>query len=223
MRGTVVTFTTDGADEVIDRLAKKYTGADSYPSKSATGEIRVTVKIHPDRISRQPLSDRSAEVRQAAHSGRARTPSAQWRTSVSLRDPPSTLHTETGARRRGSVVGAANGRDLVREVHRARPLRSASTTSACAALAPRCSTTTWRRATSVARASSRRAPASWRRVVTRTLEPDPERVGARPRSDAATMTVSASLQCKSVLGSSVSARRASIDARGARRAEQLHA
>ena len=52
VRGTVVTFTTDGADEVIDRLAKKYLDADSYPFRQE-GEVRVTVKIHPARISRQ--------------------------------------------------------------------------------------------------------------------------------------------------------------------------
>ncbi|MCU1363076.1 MAG: Flavin nucleotide binding protein [Acidimicrobiaceae bacterium] len=52
VRGTVVTFTTDGADDVIDRLAKKYLDADSYPFRQE-GEIRVTVKIHPDRISHQ--------------------------------------------------------------------------------------------------------------------------------------------------------------------------
>jgi PPOX class probable F420-dependent enzyme len=52
VRGTVVTFTTDGADAVIDRLAKKYMGVDSYPFRRE-GEIRVTVKIHPDRISSQ--------------------------------------------------------------------------------------------------------------------------------------------------------------------------
>ncbi len=52
VRGTVVTFTTDGADEVIDRLAKKYLDVDTYPFRQE-GEVRVTVKIHPDRISRQ--------------------------------------------------------------------------------------------------------------------------------------------------------------------------
>src|ERR1019366_9095534 len=31
VRGTVVVFTTDGADEVIDRFAKKYLNVDSYP------------------------------------------------------------------------------------------------------------------------------------------------------------------------------------------------
>jgi phage-related protein len=53
VRGTVVVFTTDGADAVIDAFAKKYTGADSYQWRSP-GEVRVTVKIRPDRISRQP-------------------------------------------------------------------------------------------------------------------------------------------------------------------------
>jgi PPOX class probable F420-dependent enzyme len=53
VRGTVVGFTTDGADVVIDRLAKKYLGTDSYPFRKL-GEIRVTVRIRPDRISMQP-------------------------------------------------------------------------------------------------------------------------------------------------------------------------
>lgn len=53
VRGTVIVFTTDGADAVIDAFAKKYTGADSYP-RNSPGEVRVTVKIRPDRISRQP-------------------------------------------------------------------------------------------------------------------------------------------------------------------------
>ncbi|MFY9784052.1 MAG: PPOX class F420-dependent oxidoreductase [Acidimicrobiales bacterium] len=52
VRGTVVGFTTEGADEVIDRLAKKYLNVDSYPYRRE-GEIRVTVRIHPDRISSQ--------------------------------------------------------------------------------------------------------------------------------------------------------------------------
>ncbi len=53
VRGTVVGFTTDGADDVIDRLAKKYLDVDSYPFRRE-GEIRVTVRIRPDRISSQP-------------------------------------------------------------------------------------------------------------------------------------------------------------------------
>lgn len=53
IRGTVVGFTTDGADEVIDRLAKKYLNEDTYPFRRE-GEIRVTVRVRPDRISEQP-------------------------------------------------------------------------------------------------------------------------------------------------------------------------
>lgn len=53
IRGTVIGFTTAGADEVIDRLAKKYLGLDSYPFRRE-GEVRVTVRIQTDRISQQP-------------------------------------------------------------------------------------------------------------------------------------------------------------------------
>ena len=53
VRGTVVGFTTDGADDVIDQLAKKYLDVDSYPMRRE-GEVRVTVRIRPDRISQQP-------------------------------------------------------------------------------------------------------------------------------------------------------------------------
>jgi PPOX class probable F420-dependent enzyme len=53
LRGSVVGFTTIGAEEGIDRLAKKYLGVDSYPDRRE-GQVRVTVTIHPDRISRQP-------------------------------------------------------------------------------------------------------------------------------------------------------------------------
>ena len=52
-RGTVVGFTTEGADEVIDRLAKTYLDVDSYPYR-AEGEVRVTVRIRPEVISVQP-------------------------------------------------------------------------------------------------------------------------------------------------------------------------
>ena len=53
VRGTVVGFTTEGADEVIDRLAKKYLDVETYPFRRE-GEIRVTVRIRPDRIAQQP-------------------------------------------------------------------------------------------------------------------------------------------------------------------------
>jgi len=54
VRGSVVGFTTSGADEVIDRLAKKYLDVDAYPFRRED-EIRVTVRIRPDRIASQPL------------------------------------------------------------------------------------------------------------------------------------------------------------------------
>jgi PPOX class probable F420-dependent enzyme len=44
-----VELTTDGADEQIDRLAKKYLGADEYPFRKPE-ERRVTVRIAPRRI-----------------------------------------------------------------------------------------------------------------------------------------------------------------------------
>ncbi|NNN01360.1 MAG: PPOX class F420-dependent oxidoreductase [Acidimicrobiaceae bacterium] len=53
VRGTVVGFTTEGADQVIDDFAMKYLGVDSYPYRRE-GEIRVTVRIRPDRIATQP-------------------------------------------------------------------------------------------------------------------------------------------------------------------------
>lgn len=53
LRGTVTGFTTEGADEEIDRLAKKYLGVDSYPMRRE-GEVRVTVRITPEHISVQP-------------------------------------------------------------------------------------------------------------------------------------------------------------------------
>jgi len=52
-RGTVVTFTTEGADDVINALAKKYLHVDTYPF-GHEGEVRVTVRIRPDHISVQP-------------------------------------------------------------------------------------------------------------------------------------------------------------------------
>lgn len=43
------TLLDEGADDHIDRLAKKYLGADSYPFRSST-EHRVTVRISAERI-----------------------------------------------------------------------------------------------------------------------------------------------------------------------------
>jgi PPOX class probable F420-dependent enzyme len=45
-------FIEEGADAHIDRLAKKYLGADSYPGRQ-TGEVRVTVRVVPQTIFRR--------------------------------------------------------------------------------------------------------------------------------------------------------------------------
>jgi PPOX class probable F420-dependent enzyme len=42
-------LTTDGADDQIDKLAKKYLGEDKYPWRSPE-EQRISVKIRPDRV-----------------------------------------------------------------------------------------------------------------------------------------------------------------------------
>lgn len=49
VQGRVVEMTEQGADPHIDALAKKYTGQDRYPGRKP-GEVRVMVKIAPDRI-----------------------------------------------------------------------------------------------------------------------------------------------------------------------------
>jgi len=50
VRGTVVERTEQGADEHIDKMAKKYMGVDRYPGRSP-GEVRVLYKIKPEKIS----------------------------------------------------------------------------------------------------------------------------------------------------------------------------
>lgn len=50
IHGTVVDVTHDGADEHIDRLAKKYLALDAYPWREP-GEQRVIVRVRPDRVS----------------------------------------------------------------------------------------------------------------------------------------------------------------------------
>lgn len=52
LRGRVVEITTEGADEGIDRLAKKYLGVDSYPFRNAE-ETRVVYKIAPEVVTVQ--------------------------------------------------------------------------------------------------------------------------------------------------------------------------
>jgi PPOX class probable F420-dependent enzyme len=48
--GEVVEVTETGANEHIDRLAKKYLGKDKYPYHRP-GEARVIYKIRPDKVS----------------------------------------------------------------------------------------------------------------------------------------------------------------------------
>jgi PPOX class probable F420-dependent enzyme len=50
VRGRVIDVTTEGADDHIDELAKKYLGADRYPFRQL-GQVRVKVTIVPERIS----------------------------------------------------------------------------------------------------------------------------------------------------------------------------
>jgi PPOX class probable F420-dependent enzyme len=49
VRGRVTEVTEKGADEHIDALAKKYLGQDRYPYRKP-GEVRVTVKVTPEKI-----------------------------------------------------------------------------------------------------------------------------------------------------------------------------
>lgn len=51
VRGTA-TGTTEGAEEHIDRLAKKYTGADSYPFRQE-GEQRISYYVQPTVVRHQ--------------------------------------------------------------------------------------------------------------------------------------------------------------------------
>jgi|SRR5215211_2678177 len=50
IRGSVVDVTGDGADEHIDRLAKKYLGVEGYPWREP-GEQRVILRIRVDHAS----------------------------------------------------------------------------------------------------------------------------------------------------------------------------
>lgn len=50
IRGRIVEITNKGADEHIDKLAKKYLGKDRYPGRRA-GEVRVIFKILPERVT----------------------------------------------------------------------------------------------------------------------------------------------------------------------------
>lgn len=50
IRGRVAEVTTQGADQHIDKMAKKYLGKDKYPGRQP-GEVRVLYKIEPDKVS----------------------------------------------------------------------------------------------------------------------------------------------------------------------------
>jgi len=49
IQGHVVEMTESGGDAHIDKMAKKYLGKDSYPGRTP-GEIRIIVKIAPDKV-----------------------------------------------------------------------------------------------------------------------------------------------------------------------------
>jgi|SRR5215467_1669280 PPOX class probable F420-dependent enzyme len=50
IQGIAIEQTNEGADEHIDKLAKKYLGVDKYPMRSPN-EKRIIVKIKPEKIS----------------------------------------------------------------------------------------------------------------------------------------------------------------------------
>jgi PPOX class probable F420-dependent enzyme len=49
IRGRVVEITEDGADAHIDKMAKKYLNAETYPFRQP-GEVRVIYRIRPERV-----------------------------------------------------------------------------------------------------------------------------------------------------------------------------
>jgi PPOX class probable F420-dependent enzyme len=50
VRGRVTDITEEGADQHIDKMAKKYLGVDKYPGRKP-GEVRVLYKIEPEKFS----------------------------------------------------------------------------------------------------------------------------------------------------------------------------
>ncbi len=52
IRGRVAEMTHEGADEHIDKMAKKYLGQDTYPYRNPN-ERRVIVKILPEKVHAQ--------------------------------------------------------------------------------------------------------------------------------------------------------------------------
>lgn len=49
IKGRAVEITTDGADEHIDALGKKYLDKDEYPFRKQ-GEVRLKIRIQPDEV-----------------------------------------------------------------------------------------------------------------------------------------------------------------------------
>jgi PPOX class probable F420-dependent enzyme len=49
IRGRLAERTTEGADEHIDEMAKKYLGQDSYPYRQP-GETRLIIRIEPEHV-----------------------------------------------------------------------------------------------------------------------------------------------------------------------------
>jgi len=56
VRGRVVEVTTEVADQLIDKLAKKYLNEDTYPFRRPE-EVRVTLKILPEKINEIELEE----------------------------------------------------------------------------------------------------------------------------------------------------------------------
>ncbi|MBA2680190.1 MAG: PPOX class F420-dependent oxidoreductase [Ktedonobacteraceae bacterium] len=52
VRGHVAEITEHGADDHIDKMAKKYLGVDTYPNRQPD-DIRIICKIVPDRVIAQ--------------------------------------------------------------------------------------------------------------------------------------------------------------------------
>jgi hypothetical protein len=51
VRGRVEEITEEGADQHIDKMAKKYMGVDTYPYRQSS-EVRVLYKIKPEHTSK---------------------------------------------------------------------------------------------------------------------------------------------------------------------------
>jgi hypothetical protein len=50
VRGRVAERTSEGAEQHIDKMAKKYLGQDKYPYRQP-GEVRVVYRIEPEHVT----------------------------------------------------------------------------------------------------------------------------------------------------------------------------